>query len=326
MFKIVIIGAGKMAQEYVKVLKDINSVLIVGVVSKTLESAEIFAERNEIKNFTAINSLTTFLEEVRPSHIILCVTPDKMFPILKQLSENSYSVLVEKPIGLNFEESLEINNLSKKGNLKIYPALNRRFLPAIFIAKQIFQDIGLDDKSHPKTICVVDQQDTIEAQEYGHSRVILENWHFANGIHMLDLAFSFCNGRILKLDTDRVEFSNDKFIINAEIEFSSGDKIFYSSFWNLSKKWEITILGSDIKLLLSPIEILKLIEKNGKDISKSLSFDKWNYCKEPEEFKPGLANMVKWFLGLENFSLRPEDLLNQSHQSMEVLNKIYGGK
>ena len=204
MIKILIIGAGKMAHEYVKVLRDIHSVLIVGVVSKTLVSAEKFAEKNEIKNFTSINNLSTFVKELQPSHIIICVPPDKTLQILKDLSENSYSVLVEKPIGLSFEESLEILDLSKKGNLKIYPALNRRFLPSTIIAKHIFQDLVPDDKANSRIVYVVDQQDTIEARKYGHPDIVLKNWHFANGIHMLDLALSFCEGEIFSLTSDKI--------------------------------------------------------------------------------------------------------------------------
>jgi hypothetical protein len=163
----------------------------------------------------------------------------------------------------------------------------------------------------------------VGARNYGHPKAILDNWHFANGIHMMDLALSFCEGQILRLNSNKIEFNKEKYVLNAEIELSSGDKIFYSSFWNLNKKWELGINFGEMDLILSPIESLKVVEKNGRDILSTLKVDKLASHHEPEDLKPGLMNIVKWFLGLEDFNLNPEEILYKSHESMGVLNQIY---
>ena len=323
MKRLVIVGAGKMASEYTKVISKIDSVKIVGVISKSLDSAEKFALENKISSFNEIKFLTSFLIEQKASHIILCVPPEETLKILENLSDCSYSVLVEKPIGLNFNESFQILDISKNGNLQIYPALNRRFLPAVLKAKHIFQDKSQNCIARRKFLYVTDQQDTIAARKYGHPLVVLENWHFANGIHMLDLALSFCEGEIFSLTSDKIEFTKEKFIVNAEIKLDSGDKIFYSSFWNLNKKWELGITDGELDMLLSPIENLKVIEENGENKIKNESFYKFFSYEEPVDVKPGIMNIVKWFLGVADFSLKPQEMLTNSHKSMEVLNQIY---
>ena len=48
--------------------------------------------------------------------------------------------------------------------------------------------------------------------------------------------------------------------------------------------------------------------------------------EESVDFKPGIMNVVKCFLELEDYYIDSKVLLAKSHQSMEVLNQIYGLK
>ena len=326
MIRIVIVGAGKMAREYTKVLKTLNYVSIVGVISKNLHSAETFAVENNVPNFGQAEFLTEFLENINPSHVILCIPPQENLAILEKLIGYSYSILVEKPVGINLEESLKIVEISKKGKLKIFPALNRRFLPSILMAKQALNDKDWNVSSQNKFVYVTDQQDTIAARDHGHPQIILDNWHFANGIHMLDLALSFCDGEISTVNSRKVEYTKERYIMHSEIALSSGDKIFYASFWNLYKKWELGISYGEINVFLSPIEVLKLFEKNGKDVLENIAASQSLIYEESVDFKPGIMNVVKCFLELEDYYIDSKVLLAKSHQSMEVLNQIYGLK
>ena len=63
--KIGIIGSGYMAQEYIKVLKNIKKIEVTGVVSRNLKKNKKFASKNRIKFFLVLISYTIKLNQMR---------------------------------------------------------------------------------------------------------------------------------------------------------------------------------------------------------------------------------------------------------------------
>ena len=109
--KIGIIGSGYMAQEYIKVLKNIK-IEVTGVVSRNLKKRK-FASKNRIKFFSSIDQL---YNKTKPDAFIIAVSELSLKKVLIETFKFKTFNLVEKPIGINLKESNLITKISKMQN------------------------------------------------------------------------------------------------------------------------------------------------------------------------------------------------------------------
>jgi predicted dehydrogenase len=304
--KIGIIGSGYMAQEYVKVLKSIKKVEITGVVSKNLNKTKKFAYHNDIRFFSSIDQI---YNKTKPDAFIIAVSELSLKTVLIKIFKFKTFNLVEKPIGINFEESKFITKLSKKTKSKNFVGFNRRHYENIkFIKKKI-----KNDKS--KRIVFIEDQ---EYQNYNSTipRKVLKNWMYANSVHLIDLFYVLCRGKILSIK-NKIQFKSQKYsFILSEIKFNSGDLGIYKCLWNTPGPWSISVNTDKKNFTLRPLEKL-FIQDNRSRRVKEIDF-------KSDNFKHGVLNQLKLFIKSieqdKDFLPNFEDSL----QSMKLVKKIYG--
>ena len=109
--KVAIIGAGNMANEYLKVLSSNKYVELSGIFSRTFIKAEALKKKYKIKK--NLKSPEELFEETK-SHIVIVTVPgDKMFSLCSSVLNFPWLIFIEKPPGLNFKEYLKLIKLSK---------------------------------------------------------------------------------------------------------------------------------------------------------------------------------------------------------------------
>ena len=287
MKKVWLIGAGLMAQDYIKVLNALDS--NVTVIGRSEKSAAECKEKMEVDVLTG--GLENFLE-TNPKivdYAIVAVGVEKLFETTKSLLEYGVkNILVEKPGALDSSEFVILEQLAEKKRANVLIAYNRRFYASVLKAQNIIDaDGGVSSFN-------------FEFTEWAHvieplakADGVKEKWFLGNSTHVVDLAFylggkpkemcSFSSGS-LKWHEAASNFSG------AGVS-EKGALFNYQANWESAGRWSVEILTKENRLILRPMEKLQ-IQKRGTipqlfDESIDYSLD--------EKYKPGL------YLQTENF-------------------------
>ena len=289
---IYIVGTGAMAQDYVKVLRNLNQDFIV--IGRGQASADQFKEKMGVEPRTG--GILHFLEQhtltLNDSCIIATGTESLMEVLLEVCKAGVGKVLVEKPAALSIQELMEnrMNLEPYADQIKI--AYNRRFYASVATAqKMIEEDGGLKSMF-------------FEFTEWAHkieplpkAPGVKENWFFANSTHVVDLAFFIAgypkewhcfsaSGNIAW--HEKTNFSGAGITEN-NVLFS------YLSNWESAGRWGIELLTDKRKIILRPMEEVA-VQMKGSILIEKIDIDD----QMDKEFKPGLLEQIKAFLFSES--------------------------
>ncbi len=96
-------------------------------------------EGSEHKFFKTISEVPYELIE-STSHLFIAVPHYKIFEIFSYFSDKVCNFLIEKPLGLNHAESLEIAEIASKNDNNIYCGFNYRYMPHIATLKKEIEE------------------------------------------------------------------------------------------------------------------------------------------------------------------------------------------
>ncbi len=133
-FRLVILGAGNIANKMADAVKYVDEVELVAVGSKSMERAQAFAEKNGIPK--AYDSYEKMLVEEKPDGAYIAVTVNGHYELSKLCLEHGVPILCEKTMYSTSAQAEEIFALAKEKNLFSMEAMWSRFLPAINKAKE----------------------------------------------------------------------------------------------------------------------------------------------------------------------------------------------
>jgi len=309
--KIWLIGAGGMAQDYIKVLKGLEKEFVV--IGRGENTAKKCEEITGCK--VQIGGLEEYLLK-KPeicSHAIIAVGVEKLFETTKLLLEYGVkSILVEKPGGLYTWQFEELNILIKEKKANVIIAYNRRFYASTLKAQEIIkQDGGVTSFNFEFTEWAHVIEPLVKAEG------VKEKWFLGNSTHVVDLAF-FLGGKPKEMSS----FTSGSLSWHPSASIFSGSGISdknalfnYQANWESAGRWSVEILTKENRLIFRPMEKLQ-IQKRGKipqifDESVDYSLD--------EKYKPGLCIQTEKFLDndFENMCSFEEQF-----KMIEIYNKI----
>ena len=307
--KIMIIGAGKIAAEYLKVLNKNNRTKIVGILSRTKISSKKLAHKFGILNYG--NSIDLMMKKLNPDLVIVCVSTSETFKVCKKLFKYECVSLIEKPIALSVKECISLNKLSSKHKHRFFVALNRRFFSSTKILKKKLSKIN-----NKRVVTVFDQENTINAKKSGHSVKVINNWMFANSIHLIDYFNIFCRGNYTSIKKEKLSLGYNQSVLICRILYDSGDIGVYHAYWNRPAPWKVTVSCSNFFYILSPIE--KLIERNYKGKQNSFKINFFD-----KKFKPGFYSMTNEFVS--TYNKKKNELVDKDTnlKTMKLIHEIY---
>ena len=309
MIKVSIIGAGRISEQYIKVLKSFKNVKIVGIVSKSEKSSKIKSKKFDIPYFG--NSIDTMMNKIKPNIVIVCVTPTETMKVCFNLFKYNCISLIEKPLGLSLEDSKKILFKATTFKRKSFVALNRRYLNSTnLLLKKISSD------KSKRIVSVFDQEDTQTAKKNGHNSLVIKNWMYANSIHLIDYFTFLCRGNVKKIYNQKIKLNNRQYFKSSKILFTSGDIGIYHAYWNRPSPWKISVSCNKSYFYMSPIE--KLFEKNNK--GQLISHNDSKYDKE---YKPGFYFMVKNLLKVYTGKKYNLVSLKENIKTMDLIKRIY---
>ncbi len=307
--KVLIVGSGKIGREYLKIL----------ITKKYFQVSSILSTSN--KNFDEVKKITSpeifktdgkeTLRENKFDLAIIAVPVDKTFKVSKEIMKYVKVLFIEKPPALTLYKTLSLIKLSKKNKNKVFIAMNRANFDSTLHVKNLLK------KSKEKRIVeVTDQEDVLSANKTGHKKIVLENWMYANSIHMIDYFRIFCRGKILKIEKlESFKSPFEKKVYICKIFFSSGDLGIYKGFWNLKNRWQAKIILDSKIYNMLPLEELKIIDQKTR-VEKKIFLKK-------SKFKSGFDNQIN---SLEKYFKKKKNNLvdiNECVKTIKLIKRLF---
>jgi predicted dehydrogenase len=138
--KIALIGAGKMMDEYLKVLKHFdNQLTLEGIFSRTSKKALNLKEKYKIR-YLAKNIDDLYLK-TKADIVFIIISVENTKKICLEASKYNWKCYVEKPFGINYDETIELNKKLKNKIDNFYIAFNRDYYQSVISCDKFLKKI-----------------------------------------------------------------------------------------------------------------------------------------------------------------------------------------
>jgi len=139
--KVGFIGAGSRANAaHYPSLAEMDDVEIAAICDLRKDRLKATADKYGVKNrFTDYKQM---LKEVELDAVYIIMFPDLLDPIVTYCLEEGKNLFIEKPPGMDVEETRRWASLARKNNCKTMVGFQRRFHPCVVHAKKILEERG----------------------------------------------------------------------------------------------------------------------------------------------------------------------------------------
>ncbi len=308
--KVAIVGAGSMAREHIRAFANVPGVTIAGLHSRTRSRAESLAFEFRIPG--VYDSVNELYEGTLADLVVVTVSETAMNPVSRACFEFPWTVLLEKPAGFNVDDAEDIHAAASAKNRKVFVALNRRFNSS---TRAVLSDLA--NGNERRFIKVQDQEDQAQALAYGHPAVVIDNWMYANAIHIIDYFRVLGRGEITTVQPVFQWQAQSPGVVVARIEFDSGDIGLYEAVWNAPAPWAVSVSTAQKRWEMRPLE-RATFQLAGQRTLEPVPVHHWD-----EEFKPGFRLQAE--MAVAAALGRPSDSpsLEDSLQTMRLIKAIY---
>ena len=299
-----------MAEAHIKAFSDIPQVELAGIYSRSYEKSISLSQKYKITN--AYESISEMYEHTYADLVVIAVSELSTYSVCCQAFQFPWKLLVEKPVGCDLQEALDLVNLSLRYNSGAYVGLNRRHYSS---TRAVLDEVSLSDE--PRLVQVFDQENPLVALHNGTPSKVVENFMFANSIHIVDYLKIFCRGDVLKVNhLIRWSPSNPRFVL-ATIEYSSGDIGLYQATWNGPGPWAVSVTTQSKRWEMRPLEqAFTQVYQSRK--SEPLPVHNWDL-----QFKPGLRQQALEVINLLSGKSHSLPTIVESFDTMKLISQIY---
>jgi len=309
--KVAIIGAGYMAAEHARAFRDIPRVEVCGITSRTRTRAEVLAEKIGISQ--VFDGIEALYAATKADLVVIAVPELSVREVCLEAFKYPWSCLIEKPAGYDIPEAEAILASARLNNRKAFLSLNRRQYSSTHAV--------LDDLVKHKgqrLVHVYDQENPRVALESGQPRKIVDNWMFANSIHVIDYFRLFCRGELLSVDNLSPWQPNEPCFVLAKLTYSSGDIGMYEAVWEGPGPWAVTVTTHSRRWELRPLEQAVFQDYKSRQM-ESISVHPWD-----TQFKPGLRRQAEEAIRALEGGAHQLPTLEEGLQTMNIAARIYG--
>jgi len=308
--KVGFIGAGGMGREHIRAFKGLDGVELAGITSRTRAKAEALAAELEVP--AVYDSIDELYTETKADIVVVAVPETEANAVLKAAFTHPWLILAEKPVGLDLEDALDIQNAARAADTTMLVGLNRRFLSSTRAAVK-----DLVDNQSARFIHVQDQQSFATAEALGYSQAIIDNWMYGNSIHLVDYFLIFGRGEVTKVTAVEPWDRANPGILLARIEFSSGDVGLYEALWHAPGPWACTVTTPERRWELRPLE--KAVFQNGGE----RNLNEVALEQVDVDFKPGFRRQAEGVVAAARDKKHWVADLDEATRSMQLINAIY---
>ncbi|HUP32559.1 MAG TPA: Gfo/Idh/MocA family oxidoreductase [Gaiellaceae bacterium] len=275
MTAVAFVGAGFMTQEHARAFAAVRGVELVGIHSRTRTRAEELTRTAGIRG--VFDSVADMYEQTRADLVVVSVTETATKHVAKQCLAHPWTIMLEKPPGLDLTEAEEIAAAADGRDRPVVVALNRRFLSS---TRAVLDDVARSDAR--RYIRVLDRQSMVEARAHGHPEAVVRNFMYANSIHVVDYLSLLGRGAVTSVERELPWNPRAPDVVLATVRFASGDVGVYEGIWNGPGPWAVMLVTEEKRWELRPLE-QAAFQLPGERQLMSVPPHDWD-----REFKPGL--------------------------------------
>ncbi len=299
-----------MVREHARAFRDVPGVVLSGIWNRTRSRAETIAAEFGIP--LVANSAAELFERTGADLAVMAVLEPGINAVARECLAFPWTLLMEKPPGIHLADAREIRGVAAAAARHVYVALNRRFLSS---TQAVLEDVN---QHHGKRfILVQDQQDLGAAAAMGHPQALVENWMFANSIHLVDYLRVFGRGRVRSIIPVHRWNRAEPGIVSAGIEFESGDRGLYACVWNGPGPWAVTVATPAKRWELRPLE-QAAYQPRGERRQHPVDRHAWD-----EQFKPGFRLQAQHVIDAVRGRSSNVCTLDDAITTMELIARIY---
>ena len=299
-----------MTKEHLKSFSTIKNVNLSGIYSRTRLKAEILSSKFEIEN--VYNSIEDLYQNTKADLVVISVPELNTKEVCEIAFKFPWVCLIEKPVGYNLINAFEIQSLVERYNTKAFVALNRRHYSS---TRLLQNDLKLNNEI--RTVHVFDQENPKVALDAGTPKLIVDNWMYANSIHIVDFFAILCRGSLISVENINKWIPEKPCFVLSKLIFSSGDIGIYEAIWEGPGPWAVTVSTPSKRWELRPLEELRSQEyKSRKSFLQDIN--EWD-----TDFKPGLRLQAEEVLKALNGESHQLPTLKDALITMDIINKIY---
>lgn len=303
-----------MAVEHAHVFADLGCELVVA--GRGESSAAAFALQTQIEPETGgIDRVLGSLEPV-PDTGVVAVSVAELAPVTRSLIEAGVRrILVEKPAGLKRDEVGDLVSRAQTSRSAVFVAYNRRFYASVARARElIVEDGGV-------TSFIFDFTELSgRVAESAQPSEVKARWFVANSTHVVDLAF-FLGGEPAEIST-RVGGSLSWHPVASFVgagKSTTGATFSYHADWTGPGRWGVEVVTSKRRLVLRPLEELK-VQEHGEWVASPVDLG----TDIDTRFKAGLHAQARAFLAGDDRDLM--DIAAQLDRFDRVYEPMLGGR
>ena len=308
--RVAVIGAGNMALQHVRAFRDVPGARVAGVYSRTSGRAEELARAHGIE--TVASSIDDLYQRTQADLVVIGVSELSCEDVVGQASRHPWTALIEKPVGHDVPSAERIAARARERGLRAFVALNRRHYSS---TRNVVE--ALSKSTAPRLIQVFDQEDIVAARNAGVPDLVVQNWMYANSLHVIDYFRVLARGSVVAVEPVVRWNPNEPRFVAAKVSFSSGDVGLYQGIWNGPGPWAVTVSTQDARYEMRPLEQAS-VTPYGSRKAEVMPVHAWDTA-----FKPGLRfqaeEAVKATMGHQHTLPTLEDGL----ESMRLVRSIY---
>lgn len=308
--RVAFVGAGYMASEHLRAFAACPDVQLVGIHSRTAARAEALAASYPgLAVLSGIDELYTYTQA---DLVVVSVPELACKAVCEQVFRFPWASLIEKPVGYNLAQALEIETLASANGAQVHVALNRRFYGSTLQLHQALH--GLEQ---PRVVTILDQEDAVAALSAGQPPEVVSHWMYANSIHLIDYFSQLCRGEHIGTQVLSHWNPEQPGPVIAHLQFSSGDTGLYQAIWNAPGPWSVSVSTESLRAELRPIEQLSLQRAGSRKVEPQPA--------DPldQQFKPGLLRQAQAAIQMARGQESPLPTLAKANQSMALVASIY---
>lgn len=318
--RIAVIGLGGMAQlVHLPILSKLDNIEICAVAEK--DKTKLFSVASKFGIKARYSNYAEMVDKEKIDAIIISTPTNTHKSIALECIGRKIPLLIEKPLGLDLKESIEIRDAARKGKVPVMVGMNLRFRPDSMLMKSFISSGDFGDLFYIRSNWLrrwsSEQQWFMKKKESGGGVLI------DLGIAVIDLAlwlFDYEDIKTISAQkfnhlTTSVEDSavalirtKNKSSINFEISWSmeySKDFFGFSAY------------GTEGSAHLNPFKAYKRLGSNHIDLSPAKSMNIKNLYRKSYE------NEIKHFIGIINHNYPLISSCDEAVKTMQVLENIY---
>jgi len=219
-----IIGLGNMANKFADAIQEVYNAKLISIASKSKQKLKEFGNKFNIESSNQFNDYDEIIKSKNINALYISTLNNTHMELIIKSAKNKKNILCEKPLSLNYAETINIFENIKKFNVNFYEAIAYRSHPQTL---EIIELIKNDKIGKIKSIeCYfgfkvnrVKPQSRLFNKEFGGGALL------DLGCYPISFIGLFCNYDDLKIINIKGSYSSTNVDDHAEVELESRTNI-----------------------------------------------------------------------------------------------------